>query len=113
MKWKAILIMPQLFGLWLLPAAAQSMNDMAPMDGRIAPQDLRGSGKIVGIDSKAGSINIAHEPIASLGWPKKTEYIELQDKALLGNLRVGQKISFRLIEVRIGKYAISEITLLK
>lgn len=96
-----------------LPAVAADTHEMMPMDGRIAPQELRGKGRVISIDAKAGTINIAHEPIASLGLPKRTESFEVQDRALLDGLAAGQRVLFWLVEVRTGKYAISEISVIK
>ena len=96
-----------------MPAVAADMHEMMPMDGRIAPQELQGKGRVVSINATAGTINIAHEPIASLGLPKRAESFDVQDKALLAGLVAGQRVSFRLVEVRTGKYAISEISVIK
>jgi Cu(I)/Ag(I) efflux system membrane fusion protein len=65
------------------------------------------------VDIKAGKINLSHGPIASLDWPGMTMDFEVQDKALLTNLKRGQKVAFKLIEVRKGKYVISEIAVVK
>ena len=37
----------------------------------------------------------------------------MQDKVLLTKLKPGQKVAFKLIEVRKGQYEISEITVVK
>jgi Cu/Ag efflux protein CusF len=38
---------------------------------------------------------------------------DVQDKALLTNLKPGQKVTFKLVEPRKGKYVISEIAVIK
>lgn len=73
----------------------------------------QGRGTVNSVDAKAGKVNLNHEPIQSLDWPGMTMNFEVQDKAALSKLKPGQKVAFKLIEVRRGKYAISEITVVK
>ena len=86
---------------------------MTPMDGKVATQEHQGKGTINSVDAKAGKLNITHEPITTLGWDGMTMDFEVQDKAVLANLKKGQKVTFKLVEARKGKYVISEITPVK
>jgi Cu(I)/Ag(I) efflux system membrane fusion protein len=114
MKRTASIFIPlALFALSALPAVAEDMPMTMPMDGKAVAESHQGKGKINSVDAKAGKLNITHEPIASLDWPGMTMDFEVQDKAMLANLKAGQKITFKLIEARKGKYVISEITLVK
>ena len=108
-----ILIPLALLALTALPAAAEDMNMTMPMDSKAATESHQGKGTINSVDAKAGKINLSHEPIASLDWPGMTMDFDVQDKALLTNLKPGQKVTFKLIEARKGKYVISEITVVK
>ena len=105
-----ILIPLALFALAVLPAAAEDM--VMPMDGKVT-EGHQGKGTINSVDAKAGKLNITHGPIASLGWDGMTMDFEVQDKAMLANLKKGQKITFKLVEARKGKYVISEIAVVK
>ena len=105
-----ILIPLALFALAVLPAAAEDM--VMPMDGKVT-ESHQGKGTINSVDVKAGKLNITHGPIASLGWDGMTMDFEVQDKAMLANLKKGQKITFKLVEARKGKYVISEIAVVK
>lgn len=101
-----------MFALAALPAAAED-HAMTHKEGKVAVQAHQGKGTINSMDAKAGKVNITHEPIASLGWSGMTMDFEVQDKALLANLKKGQKVTFKLVEARKGKYVISEINLVK
>ena len=107
-----ILIPLALLALTALPAAAEERMVM-PMDGKAVTESHQGKGTINSVDAKAGKINITHGPIASLGWDGMTMDFEVQDKAVLANLKKGQKVTFQLIEARKGKYVISEIAAVK
>jgi Cu(I)/Ag(I) efflux system periplasmic protein CusF len=96
-----------------LPAAAEDKNMIMPMDGKVVTEIHQGKGTVNSVDAKAGKINLSHGPIASLAWPGMTMDFEVQDKALLANLKPGQKVMFTLIEARKGKYVVSEITVVK
>lgn len=108
-----VLIPLALLALTALPAAADDAPMIMPMDGKAVAETHQGKGTINSLNVKAGKINLSHEPIASLDWPGMTMDFEVQDKASLNKLKPGQKIAFKLIEVRKGKYVISEITVLK
>jgi len=105
-----VLIPLALLALTALPAAADDMPMTMPMDGKAVTETHQGKGTINSVDAKAGKINLTHGPIASLGWPGMTMDFDVQDKALLANLKPGQKVAFKLIEARKGKYVVSEIT---
>lgn len=107
-----ILITLALFALTALPVVAEDMGMIMPMDGKVTERH-QGKGTINSVDAKAGKINITHEPIASLGWDGMTMDFEVQDKAMLANLKKGQKVTFQLVEARKGKYVISEIAAVK
>jgi Cu(I)/Ag(I) efflux system membrane fusion protein len=110
----SIFIPLALLVLTALPAsAADDTHMIMPMDGKAVMESHQGKGKINSVDAKAGKLNITHEPIASLGWEGMTMDFEVQDKTLLTNLKPGQKVAFKLVEVRKGKYVISEIAVVK
>ena len=107
-----ILIPLALLSLSSLPAAAEDHMHMH-MNMDAAAQSHEGLGTVNNVDAKAGKINLTHEPIASLDWPGMTMDFDVQDKAALAHLKPGQKVKFKLVEVRHGKYVISEISAAK
>lgn len=114
MKRTASIVIPlALIMLTALPAAADDKPVILPMDGKAVTESHQGIGKVNSVDVKAGKINLSHEPIASLGWKGMTMNFDVLDKAILANLKQGQKVSFTLTEIRKGKYVISEISVIK
>jgi Cu(I)/Ag(I) efflux system membrane fusion protein len=73
----------------------------------------QGIGTVNSVDARSEKINLNHEPIQSLNWPGMTMDFDVQDKTTLGKLKPGQRVSFKLIETRRGKYVISEISVVK
>lgn len=112
---KHLILIPLIFvALTAIPAAAEMNMPMGMhMDSKTHAESHEGRGKINSVDAKAGKINLTHEPIASLDWPEMTMDFTVQDKASLSGLKAGQKVAFKLIETRPGKYVISEITATK
>lgn len=60
------------------------------------PQSAEGDGVVRGINARAGTITIAHGPIASLHWPAMTMTFRVQSAALLRGVTVGRTIHFVL-----------------
>ena len=54
----------------------------------------KGLGKVTGIDAAKGRIELEHEPIASLKWPKMTMEFVVEDKAALARLKAGDAVEF-------------------
>jgi Cu(I)/Ag(I) efflux system protein CusF len=108
-----ILIPMALLTLTAIPAFADDKPIIMPMDGKAVTETHQGKGTVNSVDAKAGKINLSHGPIASLDWPGMTMDFDVQDRALLAKLKVGQKVSFKLVEIRKGKYVISEISVVK
>ena len=110
---KSLILIPlALFTLASTPALAEDHMHMN-MDGHAAAQSHEGHGTVNSIDATAGKLNMTHDAIASLNWPGMTMDFEVQDKAMLANIKPGQKVKFKLIEPRHGKYVISEISAVK
>jgi Cu(I)/Ag(I) efflux system protein CusF len=52
------------------------------------------TGIVRSVDAGKGTVMIAHEPIASLGWPAMTMSFQVRDPRLLGKLRTGSAVEF-------------------
>ncbi|MGA7751064.1 MAG: copper-binding protein [Gallionella sp.] len=107
------LIALTLLTLTAFPVSADDTHVMMPMDGKIVEQSYQGTGKINSVDEKAGRINLSHETIPGLERMPATMDFGVLDNDMLANLKQGQKVAFKLIEVRKGKYMISEIRAVK
>lgn len=93
-------------------AAAQAAPaGTASQDGssKSASTEHRGTGKLEGFDAKAGTVTIAHGPIATLKWPGMTMDFMLANTGLLGNLKPGASIEFTFIERKPGEWVIIKL----
>ncbi|TRZ99037.1 MAG: efflux RND transporter periplasmic adaptor subunit [Rhodocyclaceae bacterium] len=66
-------------------------------------------GKIEAIDAKAGTVSIAHGPVASLKWPGMTMDFTLANSALIGTLKPGATVAFTFIERKPGEWVIVKL----
>jgi Cu/Ag efflux protein CusF len=69
----------------------------------------QGRGTINKVDMVTGKINISHEAISSLKWPKMTMDFNVQDKSALAGVKQGMKVDFELAKF-VGGYRITRIT---
>jgi Cu(I)/Ag(I) efflux system membrane fusion protein len=56
----------------------------------------RGTGKVTGVDAAKGRVELDHDPIDSMKWPRMTMGFALRDKAQLGGLKPGDRVEFEL-----------------
>jgi len=56
----------------------------------------RGRGTITGVDAAKGRLEIDHEAIASLKWPRMTMEFTVADPRALGGLKKGDAVEFEL-----------------
>lgn len=73
-----------------------------------AAQAAEARGTVQSVDTKAGRVKIAHEPVKSLGWPAMTMDFESADKTMLGQLKPGQQVLFTF-EQRDKRFVITSI----
>ncbi|MBP8231235.1 MAG: copper-binding protein [Rhizorhabdus sp.] len=90
-------------GTIAMPALAHQGEDHAP-----APQTAEGQGTVKAVDAKAGTITIAHGPIAALKWPAMTMKFKVEKASILNGVAVGKKIHFVLKNIG-GKPVVTEI----
>lgn len=89
------------------PAGASRMEGM-PMGGGMtemmqktttgARVTHKGLGVVKKIDTAAGRVTLAHEPVKSLDWPAMTMTFAVRDQMLLGKLAVGSKVEFEFVQ---------------
>ena len=102
-----------LLALAVQPAAADDTQVMMPMDGKVVTESYLGTGRVDSVDAKAGKISLSHETIPGLEQMPKNMSYDVLNGALLANLKQGQNVEFKLIEVRKGRYMISDIRVAK
>lgn len=104
-----------LFATLLLATSASAQTDTAHHDHAAQPASASAAasslsdGEIRKIDSAQGKITLRHGPISHLEMPAMTMVFRVTDPALLGHLKVGDKVRFRAEQVN-GALAVTEIT---
>lgn len=68
-----------------------------------------GRGKVNSVNLEAGTVNLTHDPIKSLKWPKMTMDFKAHDPALVKELKPGQEVDFELMKME-GAYHIMKIS---
>jgi Cu/Ag efflux protein CusF len=73
-----------------------------------AAATFAGTGVLKAINAKDGKVQIAHEPIAELGWPSMTMWFALK-APLSQDLKVGDPVRFEMIQDDKKRWAIIKI----
>jgi len=55
-----------------------------------------GTGRVLGLDAKAGSVELAHGPMPSLKWPSMNMTFMVQDKGAIATLAPGDIVEFEI-----------------
>jgi plastocyanin len=91
-------------------AETGSVSKIAPAEGPAATSDLpEGTGQVNSVDAAAHTINISHDPIKALGWPKMKMQFNVAPEVDLGNVKAGDAISFKLKHVGQDDFEVVEI----
>jgi Cu(I)/Ag(I) efflux system protein CusF len=76
------------------PGARQA--DAPTADSTTPAEPARGTGVIEAVNTAAGTVTIAHQPIEALGWPAMTMSFKVANPELLKRATVGEKVEFSL-----------------
>lgn len=90
------------------PLLAERIGETPVQPAPPDPQTHVGEGTVNKVDVRAGSVNLTHEPIASLGWPAMTMDFVVSDREQLAALKPGQRVRFEMHPIG-NKYVISAI----
>jgi len=109
-----ILVPVALAAFNIVPATAADKPNMADMKME-APktavgQAHKGKGIVNSVDIKGAKVNLSHDAIPSLNWPRMTMSFKVSDKQDLAKLKPGQHVDFELSEKTPGQYVITKIT---
>jgi len=103
-------------GQFLIDSEASLKSALARMEdsGKPAPAKAathRGTGKVRAVDAASGYLELDHDPIASLQWPKMTMGFVVEDKAQLTPLKKGDLVEFELRgqQNKDGDYVIEQV----
>ena len=86
-------------------AVASAPGTKSPVVGH------RAEGTVKAIDTKSGSLSIAHGPVETLKWPAMTMNFKAANDALLAGLQPGAGVAFEFVERSPGEWVITKIVL--
>ena len=89
-------------------ARAMPLMASAEVAANAAMTTANGEGEVKAVDAKAGTLTIHHGPIPTLGWPAMTMAFQADPKNILQNIKPGQKVSFKLMQMG-GSITLTEI----
>lgn len=69
----------------------------------------RAEGMVQEVDGKAGTVSLAHGPVASLKWPAMTMEFKVANEPLLKKLQPGAKVAIEFIERQPGEWVITSV----
>jgi len=104
-----------LSGQFLIDSEASFSATVARLEAvaEPAPKEAghKGRGKVSEIEPQDGRVELEHEPIASLQWPRMKMGFVVEDKTQLSALRRGDAVEFELRPQpdKDGNYVISKI----
>ena len=105
-----------LSGQFLIDSEASLGAAVARLEGgsgaeKSEPGSHKGRGKVVAVDQASGRIELDHEPIPSIQWPRMTMGFGVHDKSQLGAIKKGDAVDFELAPKpdKDGNYLIQKI----
>jgi len=94
---------------FLIDAESNLKAALSAFDAKAPPQVHRGAGTVTALDPKAGTVELEHGPMPSLGWPAMTMEFGVADKALLQGLKPGDRVEFQVAARAEGEYVIERL----
>ena len=90
-----------------MPVLAQANMDHSKM-GMSQESSMMTDGEVRKIDPAAGKLTLKHGEIKNLDMPGMTMVFTVKDKALLNNLKLGDKVKFMVVN-EAGKMIVTDI----
>ena len=85
-----------LSGQFLIDSEASLTATVARLEGTATTQAHKGRGTVLEIDTTKAHVELDHEPIPSMQWPRMTMGFTVEDKTALAKLKKGQTVEFEL-----------------
>lgn len=86
-------------GLLVVPSLSKASGDHGSHQASQSAKVVEFTdGEIRKIDAEAGKLTIKHGEIKNLEMPPMTMVFYVKDKALMGGLKVGDKIKFKVVQ---------------
>jgi membrane fusion protein, copper/silver efflux system len=103
-------------GQFLIDSEASFSAALARLEGtqekpETVAQQHKGRGRVLAVDPARGRVELDHEPIASMQWPRMTMGFVVEDRTQLARLKKGDAVEFELRAKpdADGNYVISRI----
>ena len=74
-----------------------------------AAQSHHGVGTVTAIDKKGKKVEFDHGPIKSIGWMGMKMFFDVDDRELLDEIEVGDKVDFEFIKTRDGRFVVTDL----
>lgn len=82
--------------------AGEKMGDMKGMDmgtpSAVTVKIHKAVGVVKALDTKAGTVTFAHEPVKTLNWPAMSMTFSIHDKMFFDRLAEGKKVEFEFVQ---------------
>jgi len=75
----------------------------------VAAQSHHGVGTVTAIDMKGKKVEFNHGPIKSIGWMGMKMFFDVDDRELLDEIEIGDKVNFEFIKTRDGRFMVTDI----
>ena len=83
--------------------------DHGAMEAPAGTDEAEATGVINSVDADKGTINVTHEPVASLGWPKMTMDLPVTRRVDLTSVEAGSNVKFKLKKGRDDTFRVIDI----
>ena len=94
---------------FLIDAESNLKAALGGFGGQPSAQLHRGTGKVLAVDAKEGSVHIEHGPMPSLQWPAMNMEFKAKEPSMLARLKPGQEVEFDLSQGAPGEFVIERI----
>jgi len=91
----------------MMSEQGQMMSGQQGMDQHM--REVMGTGRINKVMADRHMVNIVHEPIAELEWPKMRMNFKTTEDVNLSDLKPGQEVTFKLQVKKDNSYVIKQI----
>ena len=77
----------------------------------LAAKSHHGVGTVKTINAKERTIELEHGPIKSIGWMAMKMLFDVEERELLEEVDVGDKVEFEFIKTKDGRFVVTDIEL--
>lgn len=98
MKWNTLAVVALVAALgFATPALAQA-------------DEAEAKAIVNSIDAEAGQVNVTHEPMPAIGWPKMTMDMPVTRSVDLSTVKPGSEVTIKVKKGRDNQYRITDMT---